>query len=59
MRDVVSTITHTARTAARDLERGSSSGQLARIYGFTDVDGSNPTRGAISSRYRTRGSPPT
>jgi NAD(P)-dependent dehydrogenase (short-subunit alcohol dehydrogenase family) len=34
-----------------------SSGHLAKIYGFTDLDGASPTHGGISSRYRRPANP--
>jgi hypothetical protein len=36
-----------------------SSGQLATIYGFTDLDGSRPDAWNTSPRFKTLASPPT
>jgi NAD(P)-dependent dehydrogenase (short-subunit alcohol dehydrogenase family) len=39
-----------------------SSGQLAKVYGFTDLDGSQPdawTPGGMSPKSRTQANPPT
>jgi NAD(P)-dependent dehydrogenase (short-subunit alcohol dehydrogenase family) len=36
-----------------------SSGQLAKIYGFTDLDGSQPDAWGTSPKFKTQANPPT